>query len=320
MKTEKALLVRRYTNKDHDGYLTDIFGSEFEKYRANWEKTSRMEYKPEFPLCLSIELIDSCNLSCSFCYRGSSKSTKETLGFDRFKRIVDEASEFGLPSLKIGMGEPFLEKRILKMVGYAVKKGVMDIIVTTNGSFLTEQMSKDILDSGVSRLRISVDASTEETYKMMRGGDLESLEQSIKEFLLLREAGDKVLPIVRLSFVYHRQNQDEVELFKEKWENVADYIEIQDWIDISKVDVMQNIDFENVNCAYPFQLLSVRVNGNIQACCNFFGKHLVMGNINDLSIKEAWDSEFMERLRKGILTKKNISVCKNCFGFKHKQT
>ncbi len=318
MKAEKALLVRRYTNKDLNGYLTDIFGSEFEKYRVNWEETSRMEYKPEFPLCLSIELIDSCNLNCSFCYRSSSKSTKEILGFDRFKRILDEASEFGLPSIKLGMGEPFLEKRILKMVEYAVKKGVMDIIVTTNGTFLTEQMSKDILDSGVSRLRISVDASAEETYKMMKGRDLKSLEKNIEKFISLREKYCKTLPLVRLSFVYHKQNQNEVESFKKRWADIVDYIEIQDWIDISNVDVIQDIDFENVDCAYPFQLLSVRANGNIQACCNFFGKHLVIGNINDLSIKEAWDSEFMERLRKGILTKKNISVCKNCFGFKHK--
>ena len=77
-----------------------------------------------------------------------------------------------------------------------------------------------------------MDAGSEDTYKMMRGGDLESLEKAIRKFLLLREEKGKVLPIVRLSFVYHRQNQDEVELFKEKWGNVADYIEIQDWINI----------------------------------------------------------------------------------------
>ena len=99
---------------------------------------------------------------------------------EKYKRIVDEGSDFNCPSIEPqGVNEPLLVRDFHKYVRYAYDKGFMDIMINTNASALTAKRSQQLLDSGITRLRFSLDAATPETYKKVRVGS-RPLDEVIK--------------------------------------------------------------------------------------------------------------------------------------------
>ena len=75
-------------------------------------------------------------------------------------------------------------------------------MLNNNGSALTPKRSQQILDSGLTRIRFSLDAFTPETYAKVRVGSihLDRVIKKIENFLELREKGNYKLPIVGVSF------------------------------------------------------------------------------------------------------------------------
>ena len=61
--------------------------------------------------------------------------------------------------------EPLLDKDLIERINYATERGIMDIHMNTNAMLLTEEMSKKLLDTGLTRLCFSIDALTPETLK-----------------------------------------------------------------------------------------------------------------------------------------------------------
>ena len=102
------------------------------------------------------------------------------MDFEKYKRIIDEGSEHNCPSVEPqGTNEPLLIKDFEKYLKYAHSKNFIDIMINTNGSALTERRSKQLLDSGITRLRFSLDAATPETYAKIRVGSI-PLEKFIR--------------------------------------------------------------------------------------------------------------------------------------------
>ena len=55
------------------------------------------------------------------------------------------------------------------MVSYAPAKGIYTA-TSTNGHFLTDEMAKKTVESGLDRLIISIDGTTQEVYEQYRSG------------------------------------------------------------------------------------------------------------------------------------------------------
>ena len=115
-----------------------------------------------------------CNYSCPHCNIANPKTLLKAydgkietkMDFEKYKRIVDEGSDYNCPSIEPqGVNEPLLVRDFHKYVRYAYDKGFMDIMINTNASALTAKRSQQLLDSGITRLRFSLDAATPETYK-----------------------------------------------------------------------------------------------------------------------------------------------------------
>jgi len=60
-------------------------------------------------------------------------------------------------------GEPYINPKFLDMVKYAHDKGIYTI-TSTNGHFLNKANAKKTIESGLDRMIISVDGTTQETY------------------------------------------------------------------------------------------------------------------------------------------------------------
>ena len=184
--------VRHFSTEDDINIkLGKIIGQKFIDYRKVWDAANRMEIVTDFPLFLHLDMNQECNYKCPHCIIGHKSDVEkyyegEYLNFEDFKRIVDEGSEYNCPSLSPqGNNEPFLIKDLYKYISYAHNRGFMDIMLNNNGSAMPPKKAQQILDSGLTRIRFSLDAIKPETYSKVRVGSipLEKVIRNIEGFL-----------------------------------------------------------------------------------------------------------------------------------------
>ena len=319
------------TEEDINVKLGKIVGKKFIDYRKTWDAANRFEIVTDFPLFLHLDMNQECNYKCPHCIIGHKQEVDkfyegEYLNFDDFKKIVDEASEYNCPSLSPqGNNEPFLIKDLEKYIHYAHKKGFIDIMLNNNGSAIPEKKAQKMLDSGLTRMRFSLDAFTPETYKNVRVGSihLDRVKKNIEDFLNLKEKGNYKLPIVGVSFCKMKQNEDELNSFVDYWRDKVDIISVQKFMPPTTnkekykqyyaSDQYHELPVESFNCVQPYQRIMFR-NEFMYPCCVSFNNDLKLGSIHTQTIYSAWHSDKMKKIRelhrKGEYHKNE--TCKNC--------
>jgi len=312
--TTDGKVVHFSNEEDVNIKLGKILGEKFIKYRNIWDSANRMELVTDFPLFLHLDMNQECNYRCPHCIIGTKSEVKEFysgkyLKFDDYKKIIDEGSEYNCPSMEPqGNNEPFLIKNLHEYILYAHKKGFIDIMLNNNGSAFTKKRAEQILDSGLTRLRFSLDAYTPETYSKVRVGSI-SLDRVIKNieyFLELKERRNYKLPIVGVSFCKLKQNEHELGDFINFWKNKVDTISIQKYVpptpNIEKykkfyaTDQLKEDSISTFKCVQPFQRVVIK-NQLITPCCVSFNKDLSLGSLKDTTIHKAWHSKKMNQIR-----------------------
>ena len=313
---------------DYLGTLAEKHGERFLEYRQNYYKSlnyDRNGYLPDFPLTVTLELVNRCNLDCVMCYTVNHAERKSTLGIPNIETILAECEKHDLPALVIGLGsEPLLFKGIKDVIAKALEANVMDLFLGTNGVLLTEDIAEFLVESQVARVEISLDAATPETYEKVRGkNELERIEGNIRRLIDIRKARNSTLPVIRLTFCVQELNYRERRAFLDKWRDLVDYVDFQMMVDHSDIDELRgsgtvaNVDemeLESTHCAYPFNSLHVWANGNITPCCTFFAKsdELILGNVANMKLEEAWNCNKISTIRAELLSGNVRDVCRVC--------
>ncbi|HPK10265.1 MAG TPA: radical SAM protein, partial [Saprospiraceae bacterium] len=121
------------------------------------------------PMTISIEPTTACNLRCPECPSGLRAFSRATgnLKKDFFTNIIDQLYNNLFYLIFYFQGEPYINPEFLNMVQYANKKGIYTI-TSTNAHFLNDENSKKTIESGLNRLIISVDGTTQEVYESYR--------------------------------------------------------------------------------------------------------------------------------------------------------
>ena len=135
------------------------------------------------------ETTAGCNLECIHCRRidVSTQLMKDDLTTKESFELVDAIVEAGNPILVLSGGEPLFRPDIFDISKYAVSKG-LTVALATNGTLVDEAMAKKIVDSGVSRVAISLDgadAATHDEFRKLKG----SFDLAIKGFKNLLALG-----------------------------------------------------------------------------------------------------------------------------------
>jgi Molybdenum cofactor biosynthesis enzyme len=195
VKTEATSAGRVVNNsrRDVDAIFVDKFGERWTDYRRRWARAGRLEALEDFPLFVRFENQFKCNGRCRMCAHGhpdlrADYGYDEYLPFAAFTRLVDECADQGCPSVGLSQtNEPLLDPDIIERIKYVTDRGIMDIHLNTNGVLLTEEMSRRILEIGVTRLCLSLDAVSEDTYKKIRPGlDFKTVVKNLETFLSLK--------------------------------------------------------------------------------------------------------------------------------------
>lgn len=327
-------VVHKAKDQDIIQKIGNVLGKKFFDYRKQWDAANRFEIVTEFPLFLQLDMFQVCNYSCPHCNIANPKTLLKAydgkietkMDFEKYKRIVDEGGDYNCPSIEPqGVNEPLLVRDFHKYVRYAYDKGFMDIMINTNASALTAKRSQQLLNSGITRLRFSLDAATPETYKKVRVGSrpLEEVIKNIETFLDLKEKGNYKLPVTGVSMCVLKGNQHEKKMFEEFWIDKVDMVTFQAFqppnFEEDFTDFYPDTDSSHFKeskpeykCPQPFHRVVIR-NDLITPCCATCSNELPLGHIKD-GVHKAWHSKLAKKLRE--IHKKgryyDNAVCKKC--------
>lgn len=317
MKKEDRGHIKRYVMVDVVERLKEIHGRCFTDYRRAWDETCKGETASEYPLFIEIGVNSDCNLRCKMCARQFDQNMNNkhiNIPLSLIDKIVEQSKAFHLPAVLIGQdSECLLHPQIKEIIQKVAEIEPVDFFLITNGTLLTKDLSRTFIESGIDRLQISIDAATRETYKTIRGGDLDQLERNIFDFIDVRAAMGAERPFLRLSFCKQADNIHEMEAFFDKWSGIADIVDFQEYIDLSNVTNLAEKEYREYHCPDPFQRLVIDYAGNIYGCCCIgYNRYFLIGNLEDISILEAWNSDKLNDLRESFRTQKLKQVCLNC--------
>jgi len=316
----------------HEGglerHLIELQGEKFKKYRENWHKASNREVLTDFPQFVLLETLYQCNLKCVMCYKHDDiKSDEldytETLPVEVVERVIDECAEHGCPSISFNNNnEPLLDKKIYQKIAYASKKGILDTMINTNALLLGEEQSRALIEAGLTRLLVSIDAATEKTFgaqrlttKKQASQDFKKIVRNTEKFLEIREKMGRKLPVLRASFVVTRVNESEREQFIDYWIDKADEITFQRYTAPALTEHFlslypKNRDEMLFECNQPFERLIVRGDGNVYPCCYQTMNHPI-GSIYNNTLHEIWHGKKMQEYQR-IVIDRDWDANENC--------
>jgi len=165
------------------------------------------------PVSISFEPTTSCNLRCPECPSGLRAFTRPTgmLEKDFFSQTIDEIHKDLLYLIFYFQGEPYLNTSFLDMVKYASDKGIYTA-TSTNAHYLNEEAARKTVESGLDRLIISIDGTTQETYKQYRvGGNLEKVIEGAKNIVKWKKELNSKTPFVFFQFLVVKHNEHQIE-------------------------------------------------------------------------------------------------------------
>jgi len=141
-----------------------------------------------------VSVTDRCDFRCIYCMSEDMEflPKKDVLSLEELDRLCNTFIDLGVKKLRITGGEPLVRKNItylFKSLGKKLNKGLEELTLTTNGSQLT-RYAKDLLNSGVRRINISLDSLDKNKFKRItRIGDFDQVIQGI---MAAKKAGLKI--------------------------------------------------------------------------------------------------------------------------------
>jgi len=118
-------------------------------------------------------------------------------------RLLDEIAEIGNPIIILTGGEPLLRPDIFDIASHGTKKS-MRMVMAPNGTLITEAIAKQMVDSGIQRISISIDGATRKRHDGFRGVD-GAFAGAIKGIEAAKKAGIEFQINTTISKINHDQ-------------------------------------------------------------------------------------------------------------------
>lgn len=309
-------------------------------------------HNPFLPWTLDIEPTVSCNLRCIMCHSEKIREQRavKTMSFDNFKTIIDSVPTLLRLTIQ-GMGEPLLAPDFLRMVSYANRK---DIAVTTtlNATFIREDIAQKVVNCGLSRMYISLDGATKNTYEhIRRGADFKKTLEGIRNLVNARKTkGD---PFIDLWMVGVGDNIHELPLmvdlavelgvdsltlqpdvtfwgkdeFREKMKGKSlsgQAGKAADIVEVAKNKAKERgLNFIYIRktrftpqkpCVWPWQAGFVATDGRMVPCCLLADPEIInFGNILETPFRDIWNGEQIKALRRSLKEGNYRHFCQDCY-------
>ena len=121
------------------------------------------------PRLIFWEVTKGCNLRCIHCRASATElSSPSDLSTATALGIIDQIAAAANPILVLSGGEPLFRSDIFQLARYGRDKGLR-VALATNGTLVTQEVARMIVDAGIKRVSISLDGADALTHDSFRG-------------------------------------------------------------------------------------------------------------------------------------------------------
>lgn len=287
------------------------------------------------PYSMFIDICNACNFKCKFCaiqYANRKLAfPKMCMKYEDYIKVIDDIKGFGtqLKMLRLtANGEPLINNDLPKMIEYAKMQKVTEHIeIVTNASLLTHEKSLALIDAGLDRIRISVEAVDTQGYYDIAGVNL-NWKNFIEEIAFFYQNRGNCEVYIKTVDAAIKSSTDE-SLFYEEFGNICDKIFIEHVIPIwtGYEEINNDFNIENIGihghcvkeveiCPFPFYSFVVNPDGEVTACCNDWERKISMGNAFKENVVDIWRGKKYQDFLRGMINdgrkRNHPEACAKC--------
>jgi len=268
------------------------------------------------PLQVWVEPTSVCNLRCPMCPNEALPPEKRGfMEMPLFRKIIDDITGMVRNVSICHRGEPLLHREICEMIRYAGSKG-MAAKISTNATLLDEDLSRRLIESGLSLISFSFDGFTKEEYEKIRvGAAFDTVLGNIRTFLRMKKKMGSSTPHATLQVIslHGRQDDEKKRAFLKNFEGLSlDRVytkEAHNWG--GAVEGIERPGTMVQRCNSPWYSLVYHWDGSIHPCTlDYLGAYTI-GDAGKDSARDVWNGEPMKRLREEMASRK-LSACSHC--------
>lgn len=295
---------------------------------------------------------DRCNLKCGICWRLGKEAKHDELTLEEIEVILKDCKELGTRVIDLtGGGEVFIREDVTELLTLVKNFGFKGTL-TTNGTLLTQDRMKKLIEIGWDDICFSLDGYDENINDRIRGKNVfEKVTRNIRTLNRLKEKFSSDLPEVRIATVITKLNYRELHRLpslarklkvrsinfsvlvewnsnKEFWMRSERVDKIKECLEKTEKTCEKNGISSNLSpileyglfehekpkfCFAPWVMSFINASGDVMVCCTLASLYShVVGNVKEESFKSIWFGKRMESFRKMIKEGRLPEECHKC--------
>lgn len=290
------------------------------------------------PWAASVEPVNTCNLRCPQCPTGLNVLQREKgrMNVENFEKILDALGKQLIYITLYFQGEPLLHHQFIEMVKIARKRKIV-VATSTNGQLIDKKMARELVESGLNRIIISLDGLDQPTYeKYRKSGDFQKVVNALKYLTEAKKESRRQNPFTEVQFLVMKHNEQQISEFRQfakrhgadkvsfKTIQAVDFATAAEFLPKkskwNRYTQMPSGDWKlkkipDRHCRRIRNTVVVAHNGDVLPCCYDKDGSYVMGNLLRSNLATIWHGEAFGKFRKEVYSGSgNIKICSNCGG------
>jgi MoaA/NifB/PqqE/SkfB family radical SAM enzyme len=288
------------------------------------------------PRAVKIELTSQCNYRCGFCAHRLRMKDRGEMDRPFFERVVGEMVDAGVEELGVFyIGESFMCDWLPEAIGFAKRRGIRYVFLTTNGSLATPARVDACMKAGLDSLKFSMNNADEAQFAQVAGVKPRLLRDSLanlKRARAIRDSGGYPCGVYASSIRYDGVQQARMQ---ELVDEIRPFVDEHYWLPLYSMGSLATQREEELGyrpiagnqgrlealreplpCWSVFTEGHITHDGKLSACCFDAGDRWVMADLNEVAFMEGWNSDAFTALRAAHL-KRDVAgtICESCVAY-----
>ena len=266
--------------------------------------------KGRFPAVVRLETTNACNACCLICPHRQMQRPITTMDKGLYTRLIDECVAAGCRKIHLhNFGEPLLDQQLEDRIAYAKQKGIRLVRIFCNGSLLSPDRARRLIEAGLDEVKVSLDGATREEFERIRTPlKFDTVVQNVVELVKLRDALRSKLKV----HVACCSTTDKEATMRSlaKVVDAFDFGKLHNWG--GQGTVRKGL---RKPCSRLWQTFTVLAGGDVALCCLDYDGQQLLGRVDGRhSIRDVWNGPLYREIR-GLhrqARQSQIPLCANC--------
>lgn len=280
--------------------------------KCEYEVLSNKTILKSRPYGAKLETTNLCNLECKFCNRKKIKYSFGSINYNDYEKIFNQIKNNLYFCALHYMGEPLLNKDIIKIIKYTHENKVATQI-STNLHHLNDEMIEQLINSGLDILTISLDGTNQKSYsKYRKKGNYDLVINNIKKLVKTKRILKSKTPFIEIQFIVFKHNENEIDKIKKISKDIGvDSLIIKpgripdsDWLP-SKDYRIKKREWKK-QCWWLWRTTTISWNGKVMPCCKI-NPNKSFGDLKKNNFENIWNNK---QFRNSRMSFKSNEECK----------